>query len=237
MKACRPRPDEPSGPMSTVEWFDEPKGDPPLVVDADPAWPDIAREWIELLGGALAPLDVRVEHVGSTVVPSLAAKPVIDLQVVVPMLDDEDAYRPGLESLGLVYAGQRAGPPASSGRLRGRRERFMFTSASETQSGKRNTFSSATSCEHIPNAGTGAADARTTSALFQRRRPRGYSRFHDGHPSPSQNWESTLSWFEGDLAGLERTSPELPASVAVALNEPASGHERCPRGLPKLAVA
>ena len=39
---------------------------------------------------------------------------------------------------------------------------------------------------------TTAADARTTSARFQRRLRRGYSRFHDGHPSPSQNREWML---------------------------------------------
>jgi GrpB-like predicted nucleotidyltransferase (UPF0157 family) len=95
------RGDETSSAM-TVEWFDEPKDDPPVVSDPDPSWSETARQWIERLHQALAPLDVGVEHVGSTAVPGLAAKPVIDLQVAVPALADEDAYRPALESLGLV---------------------------------------------------------------------------------------------------------------------------------------
>jgi GrpB-like predicted nucleotidyltransferase (UPF0157 family) len=85
-----------------TEWFDAPKGDAPVVVAADPSWPDMAQRWIERLRGALGPVDARIEHVGSTAVVGLAAKPVIDLQVAVPSLDDEAAYRPALESLGLV---------------------------------------------------------------------------------------------------------------------------------------
>ncbi len=44
----------------------------------------------------------RIEHVGSTAVKGLAAKPVVDLQVSVPDVDDESAYRPALEAFGLV---------------------------------------------------------------------------------------------------------------------------------------
>jgi GrpB-like predicted nucleotidyltransferase (UPF0157 family) len=58
--------------------------------------------WIERLHKALAPLEVRIEHDGSTAVPGLSAKPVIDLQVSVPSIADKNGYRPALESLGLV---------------------------------------------------------------------------------------------------------------------------------------
>jgi GrpB-like predicted nucleotidyltransferase (UPF0157 family) len=44
-------------------------------------------------GDSLAPLDARNEHVGSTAVAGLAAKPVIDLQLAVPVLEDEPAHR------------------------------------------------------------------------------------------------------------------------------------------------
>lgn len=70
---------------------------------------------------ALAPSVAEVEHIGSTAVPGLAAKPVIDLQLAVLDLTDEDAYRPALESLGLVLR-QRDGdhrffrPPAGQPR-------------------------------------------------------------------------------------------------------------------------
>jgi GrpB-like predicted nucleotidyltransferase (UPF0157 family) len=105
----------------SVEWFDQPKGDPPVVADPDPAWAETARQWTERIHQALGLLDVRIEHVGSTAVPGLAAKPVIDLQVAVPALADEGAYRPALESVGLVLRARAADhrffrPPANAPR-------------------------------------------------------------------------------------------------------------------------
>lgn len=53
------------------------------VVPYDPAWPDVFASLRDRIAPALEGLDVRVEHVGSTSVPGLAAKPIIDLDVVV----------------------------------------------------------------------------------------------------------------------------------------------------------
>jgi GrpB-like predicted nucleotidyltransferase (UPF0157 family) len=70
--------------------------DAPAVVPYDPRWPDL----FELLRGradaALADLPHVTEHVGSTAVPGLLAKPIIDLDVVVP---DEHAVRPAIAAL------------------------------------------------------------------------------------------------------------------------------------------
>jgi GrpB-like predicted nucleotidyltransferase (UPF0157 family) len=85
----------------SIEWFGQPKGDPPAIAPFDPSWATIASDWIQRLDHVLASLDARIEHVGSTAVPGLAAKPVIDLQVAVPRLADEQAYRPAIESIGL----------------------------------------------------------------------------------------------------------------------------------------
>jgi GrpB-like predicted nucleotidyltransferase (UPF0157 family) len=41
---------------------------------------------------------VRVEHIGSTAVPGLAAKPIVDVLVTVVDPDDEPAFRPALEA-------------------------------------------------------------------------------------------------------------------------------------------
>ncbi|NKE61661.1 GrpB family protein [Lentzea sp. PSKA42] len=68
--------------------------------DYNPAWPDwYAREEARIRG-ALGPAVVRLEHVGSTSVPGLAAKPLIDVLLVVPDSDDEDAYVPALVEAG-----------------------------------------------------------------------------------------------------------------------------------------
>jgi GrpB-like predicted nucleotidyltransferase (UPF0157 family) len=67
----------------------------------DPAWADRFRALRTALAAALGQAAVRIDHVGSTAVPGLMAKPVIDAQVEVVDLDDEPAYRPALEGLGL----------------------------------------------------------------------------------------------------------------------------------------
>lgn len=68
------------------------------IVSADPDWP---RQY-ERLAARLrhAAGDLRIDHVGSTAVPGLAAKDVIDLQVVVPSLEDADRLRPAVEEAG-----------------------------------------------------------------------------------------------------------------------------------------
>jgi GrpB-like predicted nucleotidyltransferase (UPF0157 family) len=50
-----------------------------IVVDPDPRWPDAAAELIAELRGTLPGAFAEVEHIGSTAVPGLAAKPVIDV--------------------------------------------------------------------------------------------------------------------------------------------------------------
>ncbi len=55
-----------------------------VVVDYDPAWPGLFDEIHARVWPAVADVANRMEHVGSTAVPGLAAKPVIDIDVVVP---------------------------------------------------------------------------------------------------------------------------------------------------------
>jgi GrpB-like predicted nucleotidyltransferase (UPF0157 family) len=76
-------------------------GDPVEVVPYDPAWPDAFAAWRDRLAAALGPAARRIEHIGSTAVPGLAAKPVIDVQVAVPDVTDEKGFAPALEGLGL----------------------------------------------------------------------------------------------------------------------------------------
>ena len=72
------------------------------IVDPDPAWPEIFEVLRSRIVGALADRVLAIEHVGSTSVPGLAAKPVIDIDLTVADTDDEDAYVPALEVLGFV---------------------------------------------------------------------------------------------------------------------------------------
>lgn len=57
------------------------------IVDYDPRWPELAGQAIGELTEALPETFTRIEHIGSTSVPGLAAKPVIDLMAGVDDLD------------------------------------------------------------------------------------------------------------------------------------------------------
>lgn len=75
----------------------------PVVIGAyDPGWAgrfcDVARRVVGAIGAAA----LSLEHVGSTSVPGLAAKPVVDVLMTVVDVEDEDTYIPHLEAAGFV---------------------------------------------------------------------------------------------------------------------------------------
>ena len=72
------------------------------IAEPDPGWPEAARRELDRIAAALGPVAVRLEHVGSTAVPGLPAKPIIDLQVSVATLEPEEAYVEPLEGLGYL---------------------------------------------------------------------------------------------------------------------------------------
>ena len=70
------------------------------VVGHDSSWPRrFAREHARV-AGALGPVARRIDHIGSTAVDGLAAKPIIDIQVSVDDPEDEQTYVPALERAG-----------------------------------------------------------------------------------------------------------------------------------------
>jgi len=73
---------------------------PIVLSDYDPRWPALFARERDRIRGALGATAVAVEHVGSTSVPGLAAKPIIDILLVVPDSSDEARYLPELESRG-----------------------------------------------------------------------------------------------------------------------------------------
>jgi GrpB-like predicted nucleotidyltransferase (UPF0157 family) len=80
----------------------QPVNGPIELVPYQPGWPALYAREDARIRAALGDRVVRLEHVGSTSVPGLAAKPIIDILLVVPDSSDEPAYVPDLEASGYV---------------------------------------------------------------------------------------------------------------------------------------
>jgi GrpB-like predicted nucleotidyltransferase (UPF0157 family) len=78
----------------------KPHNAPIALVEYDPRWPGLFEREADRIRSALGDRALRVEHVGSTSVPGLCAKPVIDILLVVPDSSDEASYVPALEAAG-----------------------------------------------------------------------------------------------------------------------------------------
>ena len=74
------------------------------IVEHHHAWARQAHEELRRIGEALGPLAVRLEHVGSTAVPGLAAKPILDLQLSVASMEPRAGYIRPLQGLGYLFA-------------------------------------------------------------------------------------------------------------------------------------
>ncbi|MFI6872418.1 GrpB family protein [Streptomyces sp. NPDC050400] len=75
----------------------------PVVVPHDPAWAAGGRQLCDQLRAALGPLALRVDHIGSTSVPGMAAKDIYDVQISVADLDAAAAaFDAPLAALGFV---------------------------------------------------------------------------------------------------------------------------------------
>ncbi|MEQ0557696.1 GrpB family protein [Amycolatopsis sp. NEAU-NG30] len=70
------------------------------LADYDPQWPLIFEREAERIRRVLGERVLVLEHVGSTSVPGLCAKPIVDILLEVPDSGDEDAYVPDLEAAG-----------------------------------------------------------------------------------------------------------------------------------------
>ena len=73
-----------------------------VIRDYDPLWPKKFQTHANAIAGALGRAALRIEHIGSTSVPGFAAKPIIDILVVVKNSADEPSYLPQMESAGYI---------------------------------------------------------------------------------------------------------------------------------------
>lgn len=76
---------------------------PVVIVDYDLEWPARFQAERAIIEGAIGPHIVAIEHVGSTAVPGLGAKPIIDIMVGVRRLADADNCIEPLAAVGYQY--------------------------------------------------------------------------------------------------------------------------------------
>jgi len=72
------------------------------LVEYDPVWPENFAREAKRMKAALGERALRVEHVGSTSVTGLLAKPIIDILLMASDSADEPSYVPALEAAGYV---------------------------------------------------------------------------------------------------------------------------------------
>lgn len=77
--------------------------EPIIIKPYDPEWPRAFQRERTAIAEALGAVAVRIEHHGSTAVPGLAAKPVIDIQISVVGLQPMSPYAPRLAALGYTH--------------------------------------------------------------------------------------------------------------------------------------
>lgn len=73
-----------------------------VIVDYDPRWPALFEEERARIEPAIAAFATSIEHMGSTAVPGLCAKPIVDLLVTVEQFGPPDRYSPALAAFSYV---------------------------------------------------------------------------------------------------------------------------------------
>jgi GrpB-like predicted nucleotidyltransferase (UPF0157 family) len=75
------------------------------VVNYDPKWPNLFQRIRERVWPSICDFTIAIEHVGSTSVPGLAAKPVLDIDVVIPSRNEIQLVVTHLSNLGYAHRG------------------------------------------------------------------------------------------------------------------------------------
>ena len=77
--------------------------DPIVIVPYDAQWPERFLQLGTALRGVLGEIAVRIDHIGSTAIPGVDAKPIIDIQISVASFEPVSLYRDPLVNLGFVF--------------------------------------------------------------------------------------------------------------------------------------
>lgn len=77
-----------------------------IVTEYNPAWPQMFEQEADAIKKILGKNCIAIHHIGSTAVPGLAAKPIIDIMPVVQSLTDVDILSKKFEDIGYEYMGE-----------------------------------------------------------------------------------------------------------------------------------
>lgn len=84
-----------------------------LIVEHQSSWPAVFEDHGRLIRRSLGDVARRIDHVGSTPVPELPAKPIVDIQVSVESVEDESSYVDPLTAAGYVLRVRESGHRSS----------------------------------------------------------------------------------------------------------------------------
>jgi GrpB-like predicted nucleotidyltransferase (UPF0157 family) len=76
------------------------------LVPHDPSWAEQAQQEAARLLAASGPAIAAVHHIGSTAIPGIVAKPILDLMGIAPDLESIERARPRIEALGYAWHGE-----------------------------------------------------------------------------------------------------------------------------------
>jgi GrpB-like predicted nucleotidyltransferase (UPF0157 family) len=81
-----------------------------LIQKYNPSWKKDFNDIKKVINEALTNLNIQIEHVGSTAVPNLAAKPIIDIDIIFDTPLDFEKIKEGLEKIGYYHNGNQGIP-------------------------------------------------------------------------------------------------------------------------------
>jgi GrpB-like predicted nucleotidyltransferase (UPF0157 family) len=121
------------------------------VVAYDQRWPTLFTAQASSLRERLGDVALRIDHIGSTAVPGLAAKPIIDVQISVAAFEPLDAFRAPLVGLGYVFRADNTSGPSGTSASLAAPAAHTSTSAARGASASNSPCYSATSCAPTRN--------------------------------------------------------------------------------------
>ena len=83
---------------------------PISIEEANPEWANIFQQLKDVIEQELKGINIDIEHVGSTSIPNLAAKPIIDMDVIIDSRERIPEIRKKLRKLGYIHNGDQGIP-------------------------------------------------------------------------------------------------------------------------------